>query len=385
LIVWQEFFAGTAGFDDHAYGLATDSEGNIVMAGTTTTFNEDYDIRLAKYDPSGTQLWAVTVDGGLLLDDFAFDVAVDADDNVLVTGSTYVTNNGFDAWIAKYNFNGLLVWEQTHNGPIASKDQGHSIVVDADGNAIVGGYEFVLGQGRNAWLAKYDPDGTQLWTVSHDGISNGTDEVGSVEIDVDGNIVAAGQTHVDGEDSNIWVGKYDPDGAEIWVAVHDGPMGGEDFASGIGALPDGSMIVTGATEVAFNVLVNPIYDVWLGRFDTDGNLVWEQNLDGPLMGDDFGEEIAVDSLGNYVVVGALAVDETVPDTVYNGQPPQRHGWIRKFDPDDNEVWTVEFGPKTRDTWGYGVAVDAGDNVFAAGQLRQQGMTNIDTVLLKIAP
>jgi len=376
--IWRIEYGGFMDLDDVGVAVAVDLEGNVVLVGNTETSG----IRIAKYSPVGQQLWQV-IDPGLLGNDSGFDVAIDSANNVIVTGSVFVEN--FDVWVAKYQPNGQLVWERTHSGPVQSTDQGHAVLVDEADEIIVGGYEFVSGQGRNAWLGKYDADGNLLWQASHDGLATGTDEIASIELDPDGNIVAAGWTEVVDGDGDIFVGKWSPDGAEIWTAAHDGTDGGENLANGIGALPDGTLIVTGATETSTNILGNPIYDMWLGSFDTDGVLLWEQQIDGPLMGEDIGEEVAVDSLGNFLVAGTLAVDEDAPFSVYNGQPPQRRGWVRKYDPDATELWTYDFGLQSRWTWAFDVTVAANDDVFVAGRAPLDGHTDPDMVLIKISP
>lgn len=376
--IWRVEYGGFMNLDDAGVAAAVDLEGNIVLVGNTETSG----IRIAKYDPSGVQLWQV-IDPGLLGNDAGFDVAIDSANDIVVTGSVFVEN--FDVWVAKYQPNGQIIWERTHSGPVQSTDQGHAVVVDEVDDIYVGGYEFVSGQGRNAWLGKYDADGNLLWQASHDGLATGTDEIASIELDVDGNVVAAGWTEIVDGESDVFVGKWDPDGAEIWVSAHDPSMTGEDLANGVGAMPDGTVIVTGATQVSSNIVGNPVYDLWIGRFDTDGVLQWETTIDGPLMGEDIGEELAVDSLGNFVVAGTLAVDEDAPFSVFNGQPPQRRGWVRKYDPDANELWTYDFGQQSRWTWAFDVTLSPDDDVFVAGRAPLAGHTDPDMVLIKVSP
>lgn len=382
--VWIQWFDGAAGRRDEGLGVATDGEGNIVVVGTTENLQEHLDIHIDKYAPDGSVLWTKSFDAGFALDDLVFGVATDSQDNIIVTGSQFVTDNGFDLWTAKYDADGLLLWEFTYNGPVASKDQGHAVAIDDADNIIIGGREFVPDQGRNAWIGKYDPDGVQQWMVSYDGPASSTDEVADVVVDGAGDIIVAGAHEVADQDGNIWVAKYDADGNQLWVVDQDGASGGEDFASGVAALPDGSVIVTGATQIGTNLPGNPIYDLWLGKYDDAGQLLWSETIDGPLGGDDLGEDVVADSQGNFILVGALAVDESIRGSVYYGQPPLRHGFATKYDADGNVIWTYEYGPKSEWTWAYAVAVDPIDNIFVTGRA-EQAVTNVDQMLLKLAP
>ena len=76
-------------------------------------------------------------------EDFGYDIAVDADGNVWVTGVTSspgwtvggfdTSYNGFtDAFVAKINADGTLAWSSYLGGSIG--DFGYGISVDADGN-----------------------------------------------------------------------------------------------------------------------------------------------------------------------------------------------------------------------------------------------------------
>lgn len=377
--IWNAYYAGALAVDDTAHGVAVDGAGNIVIVGTTGP-----DVRIAKYDPSGVQTWQVVYDAGLFLADYAYDVAIDSNDDVVIAGSIFVDN--YDMWLAKYSDDGVLQWSEWHTGPVSSTDRGFALRIDDADDIYVGGFEFVSQQGRNVWLGKYTPGGNFIWAATFDGLASNGDELGSIDFDADGNIVGAGTTDVDGEDDNILVGKWDPDGNEIWVVDHDGPQGTNDNGLGIGATPDGGMIVVGATQVLVDVQGGVIWDMWMGKFDSDGVLEWEDTYDGPLMGEDIAEEVEVDSQGNFIVVGTLAVDEDVPGTVYNGQPPQRRGWIRKYDPDAEEIWTYDYGPQNRWTWAFDVSLEADDDIFVAGQNTQMdGQADPDMFLLKLAP
>ena len=75
-----------SGDNDRAYGVAVDSEGNIIVTGTSYGATSNY--YTIKYDPTLSKvLGKATYDGGY--DDVAYGVAVDSEGNIIVTGSSF--------------------------------------------------------------------------------------------------------------------------------------------------------------------------------------------------------------------------------------------------------------------------------------------------------
>lgn len=82
--------------DDEAHGVAVDANGEIVVAGFLTgAADHGTDAWLARYDPWGNELWSTTVDSGaidgstrLLSDDAFYDVAIDAATGAIVVAGT---------------------------------------------------------------------------------------------------------------------------------------------------------------------------------------------------------------------------------------------------------------------------------------------------------
>ncbi|RYZ38185.1 MAG: hypothetical protein EOP49_31145 [Sphingobacteriales bacterium] len=149
------------------------------------------DIFVAKYDTSGNFKWAFNV-GGISLGDDATGVAVDPNDNVIITGffngnidfdpgaaSTFLNSDVRGKYfVAKYSPLGSFLW--AHNAGQPSVDNaGYGVGTDAAGNVYTSGYF----QGTNinfdpaggttgiltssgsfeGFVAKYTPSGTLLW------------------------------------------------------------------------------------------------------------------------------------------------------------------------------------------------------------------------------
>ena len=115
-IQWIEQI-GTSEFDT-SYGITTDSNGNVYITGGTdgslAGVNKGYvDAWIAKYNTHGNLVWSKQIGTSEL--DVSDSVTTDSNGNVYITGWTHGilggVNQGFsDAWIAKYNTHGNLVW-----------------------------------------------------------------------------------------------------------------------------------------------------------------------------------------------------------------------------------------------------------------------------------
>lgn len=173
------------------YAIASDGSGNIFVSGRfasypgfnyefktgTGAYNPNPGIILnsangrmfiARYNSSGTVTWAKNFGG-----EFAepYDLALDASNNLLVTGvfsgsnidfnagtgQNNLTSSNGSAFIVKYNSSGNFSWVRQINGQAG--DEGRSIGVDGSSNVYITGK--VNTNGGNIFLAKYNSSGTQ--------------------------------------------------------------------------------------------------------------------------------------------------------------------------------------------------------------------------------
>jgi len=158
--------AGGAGLDG-SRGIAVDGAGNSYATGyfsgdatfgsgeanqTDLSSTGSYDIFVAKYDRSGSLLWATQAGGNANLGDFGVSIAVDGPGSSYVTGyfsgdATFgvgepeqtILNSagGFDVFVAKFDRNGSLLWAVQSVG--AADNRGYGIAVDGPGNSYVAG------------------------------------------------------------------------------------------------------------------------------------------------------------------------------------------------------------------------------------------------------
>jgi hypothetical protein len=180
------------------YALGNFSQ-TATFSSTSITSVGDNDIFLAKYTDTGTLLWVKSA--GSPAGDIGLDLKIDASGNPIITGyyndainfNGIILSNlgGSDICIAKYNSSGTLVWAKKAGG--AGLDIPSNLETDPSGNIylssnFLGTITFfgtsntvLMSAGlKDGALAKYDSNGSLLWAK---GLSSSTDNtVGDLEI-----------------------------------------------------------------------------------------------------------------------------------------------------------------------------------------------------------
>ncbi len=213
----QTRLLGTAQ-NDSSEAITMDASGNIIIAGYTggtlagTTNTGLYDLFVAKYDQSVTQLWISQ--RGSIDDDQAWDLAVDSSGNVFVAGGTYNGLDGFanpdstgftsDLFIVKYSASGA--WQWTRQAGTSDNDSANGIATDSAGNiyatgGTAGGFDGNTSSGGyDLLIVKYNANGEKQWTRQRGTSSD--DEGMAIAAGSNGNVLVTGYT-VGDLDKNI--------------------------------------------------------------------------------------------------------------------------------------------------------------------------------------
>lgn len=394
--------AGTGGMGN---GICSDLAGNIIVTGivnsnalfgTDTVSAHFADPFLAKYDPNGDLLWVRT--GGDDLIDISKDVACDDAGYIHITGS-YTTNmlhpavefdgqivNGFgstDIFVAKYDPDGTLLWIRNAGGSLA--DQGTGIEIAPNGNIVVCGFfqgtatfgDFTMTSAGSSdlILLEYDTDGEVVWASQCGG--PGEDQTGKLAILPGGDIAIGGkfqQTATFGNTaltasglSDIFIARFDGSGNAVWAKRSGSTIQfASDMAYDIDAAPNGDIIVCGeiAGEAQFgtiNVPTNGGLDVFIARYNGEGDPMWVHHGGGPQQ--DHGYGVAVDAEGNAYLAGQ-ADDGSM--TYFDGILLDPFGnesvFLAKYDPSGQVQWVRRYAPGT----GTAVAVVEGGCLYFTG-------------------
>jgi hypothetical protein len=263
-LVWVNKFQG--GDRVRPYSISLDSQNNAYVAGhmmglttfdsftigeaNTTTFGF-----FAKYDPTGTCVWARYVDAPTGSE--AMDIKVLDDNRIAITGfyktqfqyDGHLFPGGSTVWgnffMMQVDSMNNYIWNTTWTGPFLI--QGNEMAIDSDKNTyVVGNFAYSMTNGsitiqslgsgsttseyidnRNSFVAKYDIDGNLLW-VNRIGTQMLT-QFDAIALLDDSKVVIGGYTAdtifmdnpvdtiiaANGVPSTVIIA-YDQDGQHIW-------------------------------------------------------------------------------------------------------------------------------------------------------------------------
>lgn len=257
-VQWISTYDGP-GNSDAALALALDAAGNVYVTGRSPAGTDedeaDLDIATIKYDNNGQQLWVKRYDGPVdgNLPDEGRAIAVDGSGNVYVTGlsSGNGAEDGQDFATIRYDTNGNEIWVSRYNGPANSADVGFDIAVDASQNVYVTGLSDSEPDQNGDYLTiKYNANGSELWVARYNGSGNGEDVATSLALDAAGNVYVAGRSQEAGSGLDLTTVKYNTTGIEQWVATYNGPGNGNDGTGiFIGFFTSHSLAVDGSGNV----------------------------------------------------------------------------------------------------------------------------------------
>ncbi|HRG34119.1 MAG TPA: SBBP repeat-containing protein [Saprospiraceae bacterium] len=393
------FFRGKVDFDP-----------NEAMSILTSAGSED--IFVSKINSEGQLLWAKRMGGKEA--DRGNQITSDLNGNIYLTGNfkdvvdfesgmpnSKLTSYGFgDAFVAKLNRNGQLIWVKQIGGNL--DDVGKSISLDQFGNILVTGHfqgttDFDPGLNVqpmtslgsfDVFMLKLDPDGNFIWVRQIGGRLD--DMATAITLDLNGNVVVSGNfkdtvdfnpgTDIyilkDSGAGNVFVLKLNAEGEFIWAKSTDG----QNIVFSIGMAIDqtGNIFTTGffRSEADFDPgpdifkLTAPGIggDVFISKLDSDGNLIWVKQFSGPAH--DVGLGICLDQQGNVYTTGCYQelVDFDPGPEVFNLYSSNQNNndiFITKLNPEGNFQWARSMNGPASDI-GFSIAVDKDWNVFTTG-------------------
>jgi hypothetical protein len=346
VLVYSTYLGGSG--DDQPGGIAVDTTGNVYVAGSTDSTDfplttpgslpaGNTHVFVAKLDATGSNLIYADYLGGSN-EDYGYAVALDAANNVYVTGST-----------ASSDFPMVNPFQGTYPGSF------------------------------NAFLTKISPDGSSLLYSSYFG-GNGSDVPSNVAVDGTGDMVIAGYTsstnlpvanayqatmsaNLGGMYGNYgFLTKFNPSGSSLTYSTYFGGSSNVPFncggspcwpqpASSIAAMQldaAGNAYVTGTTNT-YDFPITPGVYLATDSIQMNGSVGFVSKFSGAgslqystyfyeasgLLTDITG--IAVDGSGSAYITGVALSDGTFPITSTSICDPSVYGWacnyafVTKFD------------------------------------------------------
>jgi len=311
------------------------------------------------------QLWIRQL--GTSKGDYASAAAPDASGGVYVSGNTYGSLGGpnaglTDAWLARYDSVGNQLWIQQLG--TSSFDYAFAAAPDGSGGVYVSGYtDGSLGGpnagGYDAWLARYDTSGNQLW-IRQLGTSADIDWAYAAASDGSGGVYVSGHTSgsLGGPSAgswDAWLARYDGAGNQLWIRQ----LGASSFETAYAAAPDGSggVYVSGYTDGSLGGPNAGGSDAWLARYDSAGNQNWIRQLG--TSANDTAFAAAPDGSGGVYVSGWTGGSLGGPSAGWTD------AWLARYDGAGNQLWTRQLGSAITD-WAYAAAPDGSGGVYVGG-------------------
>ncbi|UCE19283.1 MAG: T9SS type A sorting domain-containing protein [Gemmatimonadota bacterium] len=351
---WVARYNGSGSGDDKASAIALDANDNVYVTGGSVGAN-GYDFTTMKYDASGVQQWVSRYDGTGGGEDMASAIALDATGNIYITGWSEDSGTSTDFTTIKYNGSGVQQWVARYDGPGSGWDEPFDLAVHDDGSLYVVGAGIGASGSSDITVVKYDGSGNQLWVNRYSKTSAHSSEARAMAIDALGNVYIGGWTQLTTDDTgqsfDCVTLKYTSGGNEEWVADYDGPAGECDRAYGIVLDDEGSVIVSGTSEGDGTGL-----DYVTIKYSGTGEEQWVARYDGTGNGDDIALALESDGTGDVYVTGLSMGSGTSWDyTTIKYNTSGEEQWVGRHD-----------GPGHADDAALAIGIDAMGDVYVTG-------------------
>lgn len=372
---WTSTFDGTAAGLDECFDLARTSDGNVVAVGMTTNSGGNSFARVAKIDSStGAQLWAYV--SPTVSSQFN-GVATDGSGNTYATG--FINAGTGDGITVKLTSAGGLSWGNTFNGANSLSDSLSNVVVDPNGDPVVGGTTRISNApvtNSDAIVLKYaSATGIEVWRNVVTGTAGASESVSNIVADASGDLYTAGAIRNLGtNDRDAYVRKITgSSGLTAWTTIR------------IGAAPDANdryqnVRVSGGAVYAVGDIENANRDIIASRFDAGtGAEVWTTTFNGSGNGTD-------DVFSNKHVMALLGTDTLAIGGETLDVSANVYGVVLKYAPAGPEMNVTgnavsiadgDSTPSVADHTDFGSATTGGGTVVRTFTVENTGSSNLN--------
>lgn len=410
-LAWATYYGGLD--NDFGHAIATDSMGNVYLAGDTesedimnagghqnTYGGGDRDVFLVKFDASGVRLWS-TYYGGTGWD-YGYSLAIDQEGNLYLAGTTNSSSNiasgghrnthagSNDAFLVKFDAAGVRQWATYYGG--SGIDSGTGVAVDKQGNVYLagqtqstagiasGGHQNTQEGTTDAFLVKFNASGVRIWATYYGGF--GFEDNSSVATDGEGNVYLAGrsegygniasgghQNNFGGGTFDAFLAKFNAAGVRQWATFYGGSR--DDLGFSVATDGSGNVYLAGITGSENNIAAaghqmayGGVEDAFLAKFNAAGARQW-----GTYYGGTSGEQsgqVAVDAEGNVYLAGTTVSTDNI---AFGGFQDALRGstdlFLARFDSAGARQWGTYYGA-VPDDLALAVAAGPPGNIYVSG-------------------
>ena len=394
VLLYSTYLGGSG--DDQPAGIAVDANGNVYVSGATDS--SDFPLStlgslpagidhafVAKLDATGSNLIYADYLGGSG-GDYGYGIALDASNNVYVTGST-----------ASSDFPMVNPFQGTYPGSF------------------------------NAFLSKISADGSSLLYSTYFG-GNGSDIPSSLAVSQTGEMTIAGytsstnlavanayQSSVSPNQGGVYgeygfVTKFSPDGASLEFSTYFGGSANAPLSCGLSSCwpqpdsqimamatdPSGNSYVTGYTNTSNFPSTSGAYLTnnttqmnanvgFVSKFNSGGALQYSTYFYGSSGLPMSVNAIAVDATGNAYITGPALSDATFPVTSSSICDPASAGWacsyafVSKFDPTGSTLLYSTFLGPNNSSIPEAIAVDTNNDAYVLGFTSSNSFSTVNGI------
>ncbi|MBD3336737.1 MAG: hypothetical protein GF355_14590, partial [Candidatus Eisenbacteria bacterium] len=397
--VWSRAFGGPG--NDAGRGIAVDGYNDVLLTGyfeEAVNFGGgqlvstgERDVCLVKLDGYGGHVWSRAFGGSK--DDMPNDVAVDATNHIVITGSFRSTadfggdpldsHGEEDIFLARYDLAGTHIWSQGFGG--GDEDIADAVAINPDkeihitghcGGSVDFGGGILANDGEaDIFLAKFTNSGNHMWSQTYGNFADDHGE--ALAVDAAGNLFVTGDfeyavalggdaLYSRGNTVDLFVASFDGSGGHRW-SEHFGGLGW-DRVEAVATDADGNVVVTGCYcgSVDFgggSITSAGERDIFVAKYDAAGNHLWSLGF-GDITYFDCGMGVAADDIGNVYITGFFSGSAD-----FGGGTLTSAGsydiFLAKYDEGGNHVWSQRFGDGSSQM-GLAVAVGSGGNIAITG-------------------
>ena len=386
--------------DDRSAALITSRDGSIYLAGLAGGKIDDQSsvsatgAVVSKYSTEGVKLWTRSIGASGL----ANGLTEGLDGSIYVGGYTSssfdgqsITGINSDGFLTKFSPAGVKIWTRLIG--TRGTEEVKALTTGLDGSIYLSGFtwnsagSFGLDGNRSTdnlsgFISKYSADGINIWTrlitASNSAFYSIYGE--AIATGKDGSLYVSGYTSgsIDGQTFNggsndAFVTKYSTSGVRVWTRLIG--TTGDDVARKVTTGLDGAVYVLGTTDSSIDGQKNSYngwLDVFVTKFDTEGNKIWTRMVgtyNHELAG---GISIGIDGSifisGTSFAVRGSPVNVFPYDTLDNQiKPGGGDSFITKFDTNGNKIWTQILGNSASDD-SFAIANGLDGSLFVTGRV-----------------
>lgn len=201
--------------DTNNVKVVVDKDLNIIATASGSNPTSGCDFITSKYSPTGKLMWSTTYDF-CRLDDIPIGIVVNRDNEVLVTGISYLNDSTSRITTLKYDSEGNEILIRHETNQQGSLDQPIGLDKDNEGNYLLVGKIKDSTANYNIRTMKLGHDLRLLWSMDYDGYLM-TDEPTDLFIDFKNDVIVTGFSEKENCEKEWITIKYSKYGDEIWI------------------------------------------------------------------------------------------------------------------------------------------------------------------------